>query len=218
MINSAAAQWTCQVYQVRTYVEKTCKSQNNEVKLLSWDDFLLRNQGNLPPLQRWNWYGKQLKNTLCHQESNLLSQVYLPSGTAFWTKVLWHLMASDLECSLLGVSCHLWNKRRTPPVPPLFLSETLSYICFENLEEKGGAGSNPALTGSIDGATLAAPTQIRKTIPAECWAVCCLPWNYRQQPVGSIGTSPQNRTRGSNTDSRTVRQPTLIPLTIKLQV
>lgn len=37
VINSAAAQWTCQIYQVRTYVEKTCKSQNNEVKLLSWD-------------------------------------------------------------------------------------------------------------------------------------------------------------------------------------
>lgn len=39
-----------EAYQERTYAEKICKSQNNVVKLLNWDFFQLRNQGNLTPL------------------------------------------------------------------------------------------------------------------------------------------------------------------------
>lgn len=52
----------------------------------------------------------------------------------------------------------IFEKYVGPHVPPLFPCKALRNICFKNLEEKGGVGSNPTLTGRIDDATLAAST------------------------------------------------------------
>lgn len=81
-----------------------------------------------------------------------------------------HMNANDLECSLLGVACNIWNTGRTWCAPLLSGSEALSNICAENPKTRvTSALSHPALTGSIDNAALATPTAIWKTILAEHW-------------------------------------------------